>query len=139
MLIDFTITRQIIETYLRDNFTECPVQYENVPLSEDDPKEFIAVFDKVNTNSTDTLQATSSPCTGVIIIQIFTKLGTGTQRAREIGSILNALFGDKTISNINIQNGALFGIPTDPKAVYYQHNINFEYNFIYGENVVCEA
>ena len=139
MLIDFTITRQIVEKFLMDNFTECPIQYENIPLPEDNPKEYIAVFDKVNTNFHDTLQSTSSPCKGVIIIQIFTQLGTGTQRAREIGSLLSSLLGAKSIDSIAFQNGSLFGVPTSPKDVYYQHSINFEYTFIYGQNNVCEG
>ncbi len=138
MLIDYTKTRQIIENYLEDNFDLCPIQMENVPLPDNSPSEYISVTDRVDVADNSVLQAESFPCAGTLVVMIFTKLGTGTRKAREIASLIDTMIGAKTISGIGFEHGALFGVPAGPKQVYYQHTINFRYSFIYGEQTVCE-
>lgn len=139
MLLDFTTTRSSIEDYIDDNFSECLVKFENVPLRVDNPSEYVAVFDKIDTTEGETLQSSSAIVRGSLIIQIFTKRGTGTKRARAIAQAINDLLNGKTIGGIDFMHGNLFGVPEDPKNVYYQHNLVFRYSYVSGDSVVCQG
>lgn len=134
-MIDYTTTRQIIESELSDNFTTCDIQYENVPLMVDNPESYIAVFDRQSFSESVSMDEDDAHMRGEIIIQIFTKLGTGTSGARDIAQDLTDLLSSKDLDGI-ITDTPMF-ISAQPNERYYQHNLIIPYVMVTGENPTC--
>lgn len=134
-MIDFTEIRRIIETFLQDNFTACPIKQENIPLVPDNPKEWIAVFEKSSFSESTGLGEDSYHLGGVFTFQIFTTLGTGTQRARELAVDLSDLFNSTDISGIAMQTPELYPGPDDPQ--WYRHHLVIRYSTVTGQDSEC--
>jgi|LGVD01.1.fsa_nt_gb hypothetical protein len=135
MILDFTVLREIVESYLHDNFTLCQVKYENVPLDTSKLDEWIAVFDKPTFSESTGLGMQSALTGGVLVFQIFTPRGTGTQRAREIANELVSLFGEESISGVALLTPELHSVPNNES--WHQKNLQVPYLAIMGQEITC--
>jgi len=119
-MIDYTRIRSSIESYLKTNYTETLIEYQNVPLSNNDVREYIKIEDE--DIDTDLYH------TGILIIRIFTSVGIGTDRSKQIASILSSLIGMNEVDGIVFKQGILRNIPQDnTNSVYFVQELSFEY------------
>jgi len=134
-MIDYTYVRRTIESYLNDNFTECVIQFENVPLSHDNPSELIALSD----SNVDSVQAAMGDqgqiCTGLLVVSIYTTLNTGTERSREIADVLSGLLAQQNIEGIAFRDTELKSIPAHPDDVYFLQQLYVSYIWGYGSQI----
>ena len=129
-MIDYTVVRRLFEQYIATNFTEVPVQYENTRLHTE--SEFIAVFDQEADAEQMGMNETSFLIRGLIIIQIFTALGSGTQRSREIATKLSSLLNNASIGALSFEVSSLTSVGQVDDADYYQQNLTVPYSFFYN-------
>ena len=133
-MIDFTKPRRALEMYLNTYFTTVPIQFENVQARGDLTDGFIALTDVGSSNQTMGMGETVSSVRGMIVIQIYTPLGNGTQSSRTIATSLSTLLGSKTLSGLNLEEPTLESIGQVDGADYYQQNLTFPYQFFYGQS-----
>ncbi len=134
-LIDFTSVRTVTETYLDVNFTTVPTKFENVGLLEDAP-EFIALRDKSGQAETLALGEIQSLTQGVMLIDIYTARGLGTQRSRTIATELAALLSNQTVSFISFAGAELHTV--GEIEGYFQQVLQIPYQYVYGgSDVLC--
>lgn len=134
-MIDFTAPRRALEVYLNTNFTTVPVKFENVNIdnSVDLTGGFIAMHD-TGTDSLGTgLQETVALVKGMIVIQIFTALGSGTQTSRSIASELETLLAGEDLSGLQLGEPVLESFGQVDGADFFQQNLTFPYQFFYGQ------
>lgn len=133
-MIDYTSVRRSLETHIADNFSEVPVQYENRRI--DRAKEFIALFDQEADSLVSEIAGGVSMVTGIVIIQIFTELGTGTERSREIASILANITNGLQTDVLSFQSAVLSSIGQVDGIDYYQQNLTIPYTYAYAGNEI---
>lgn len=99
-MIDLTQARSIIESEIADNFTECPVVFENLRVP-DGVDEFVAVFDEPIDEDPDGKDPSGKYnallFSGVVHLKIHTQRGIGTARSREIAVILDNMLSGRSI------------------------------------------
>ncbi len=137
-IIDYTTVRRYVENYINDNYTTTPVQFENTSIDVDVVKEFISITDV--TGETESMIGSLAILThGGIIIQIFTELGAGTNRGREIASELANLLNSESFSNFNFTTPQFESFGQVEDADFYQCNLTVPYVYAYGaeEFEVC--
>ncbi|RLI52832.1 MAG: hypothetical protein DRP09_17140 [Candidatus Thorarchaeota archaeon] len=128
-LIDFTSIRQTIETYLGDNFTTVPIKYENVGAFED-VEEYIALRDKATFATSMGMAETQQHTGGVVLIDIFTARGIGTQRSRTIATEIANLIANQVVDVMNFGEASLHtGIELEG---YFQQVLQVPYSVIIG-------
>jgi len=135
MILDFTEFRRVIENYIKANYTETAIKYENVDLDTSDLDEFIAVFDKPSFAESTGMGETSSLTGGNLIIQIFTPLNTGTDRAREIADILATALDGEVISGVALSTPELHASPNSTE--WYQTVLQIPYITVMGQESLC--
>jgi disulfide oxidoreductase YuzD len=116
---DYTKVREIIEKYITENYSETIIEYQNVPLINDDPAEYISIYDEQIEND--------NYYTGLLIIRIYTKIGIGTQRSKEIATALSTLIEKKEIEGIIFEDGCLRNVPETANDNYYQQDLSFTF------------
>lgn len=130
-MIDYTTVRATIEQYLGDNFSTVAVVFENTSLENKDEEHISISEDDVETallGMTDDQRLVNA----VISIEIFTKRGIGTEKAREIASELITLIEAN-------DSGIAFGVPIFSSvgavdgAELYQHVLSYPYSYVYGQ------
>ncbi len=134
-MIDYTTIREIIESEIADNFTLCPVKYENVPLSDNSVDDYIEIFDRQSFSESTGMGDTSIHMGGVLIINIFTELNTGTARGRLIAQTLSDLLQSKNIEGLSLGVPELR--PAEPNESWYQHNLLIPYTTVTGNVDGC--
>lgn len=134
-MLDYTEVRRIFESYLKTYFTTCKIKFENVPLDTSELLEWIAIFDKPISAESTGMQETTALTTGVLIIQIFTPIDTGTERSREIAEILATLLGDENLSGISLATPELHNASPDPS--FFQQNLIVPYSLVMGQTETC--
>lgn len=134
-MIDYTTIREKIETEISDNFTECVVKYENVELEDSTVKEYISVFERQSFGEAVSMDETDFHYGGIIIINIFTELGSGTARARTIAQSLSDLLSSQDIDGLQTQEPELR--PGEPNESWYQHNLLIPYTTVTGDENGC--
>ena len=121
-MIDYTEIRRIVEAHLATNYTTTPIWYENTPGPQAD--EYIAVQD-------DTISVRDMGdgvlVVGQLIVDIYTPIGIGTERGREIAKELAAIFGRKDIEGIHFDEPELRSSGGDPKAPHYHQYLTIRY------------
>ena len=131
-MIDYTSVRRSIENHVRDNFTEVDVQYENTRIPEAD--EYVALFDQEGDAEVTEIGGGVSMVKGGIIIQIFTQLGDGTDRSREIASILTNMLNGLQTDVLTFGSAVLASIGQTEGIDYYQQNLTVPYTYAYAGN-----
>ena len=134
-MIDFTTTREIVESFISANFTDCPVKYENVGLDAKDLEKWIAVFDRVSVSEAVEM-GEDSPFLmgGVIIIQIFTPIGSGTSGGRTIAQDVSDLISQKEIGGMYFLEPELHMAAPTADATWFQMNLVVPYNTVMGQS-----
>ncbi len=128
-MIDYMEIREIIEVFLADNFTESGVQYENRAAPETD--DYVAVFDRQSFSESAGMGEDAIHSGGLLIFQIFTQLGIGTKRGREIADSLSTLFNSNDIGGLSFDVPNLQ--PAEPNEHYYQMNLVIPYTTVLAQ------
>lgn len=124
--MSFSIVKSTIESHIASNWTETAVQYENVDLNTDSLNEYISI----HVLSGEGVQATLGDIgeykvTGVLVVIIFTELGTGSKRAKELADTMSDLFRGAKINDIT------FKVPSGTRVAfsgsYYQFNLSIPF------------
>lgn len=134
--MSYALERETIESYLKANWTETGIAYDNVPglidvngnyvKMSDNPTEFIRIVVRPVKKEVTTLGHTpDTRNTGIIFIQVFTQEGTGSNRALEIADSITSLFQSKLISGIQCLDSNVQNI--GPNLGYYQINVLTRY------------
>jgi len=130
-MIDYTLVRDTVARVLTSSFSECTVEYENVPLSNKSPKEVVSFYDDNVISSRISFDSTMTD--GIVTFQIFTELGTGTERNRVIGKELAQLFQNKTIDGVDFGPAIFVAAAPIESAMYFQRNLLIDYTVNFGE------
>lgn len=130
---DYTVVRQVIEGHIAANFTTLPIVYENVGLT-DTTAEHIKIIDEGEIVVTPVAMGSDvKMAESEVVIGIFTALGTGTLKARQIASELDALFNDD-IAGISFKERAFKTVGEREDSPFYEHNLIVPYVNFYGQN-----
>jgi len=130
--MDYVDVRKEIEMYLDTNFTSTPIQFENtiIAASSDSIEEFIALTISDASTETPAMGSTSSMVTGLLTVQVFTKLGTGTQRARTLYDELKTLLLGVTINGLSFKAPIHTSVGQVEESQHYQTNLDCTFEFI---------
>lgn len=133
-MLDYTEQRRLVESYIGDNFTLCPIKFENLPLPTTDgkgPTSYIAIFDKPSFAESTGMGETSAHKGGIVVVQIFVPLNTGTQLTREIAQSLADLLESTAIGGIHFDVSELYAAPKSDS--WYQSNLQIPYVMVSGQ------
>lgn len=131
-VIDYTSVRRLIETFLNDNYSSTVIQYENTYVDVVNVSEYISINDVTSDTYPTDMGGGTITVHGAIVIQIYTELGSGTQRGREIASELTDLFKSESLSGLNLTVPEFNSFGQVEGADYYQHNLTIPYVYAYG-------
>lgn len=135
-MIDYTAVRRSIEKHIDANFTEVAVQYENTRIPEAD--EFVALFDQEATADVTEVGGSVSMVKCGLIIQIFTPLGEGTERSREIASLLTNMLNGLQTDVLTFESAVLSSVGQTEGIDFYQQNLTIPYTYAYaGNEILC--
>jgi hypothetical protein len=130
-MIDFTEIRRVIEETLKNEFSMCPIEYENVFLDDPDVPEYISTFHYLDTS--EMVSPGVSASTGGIIIVVNTPVGEGTERSREIATELSRILSNRSFGIISTQEAELHSYPMEAQDVYFKQNLIIPYTHGMGE------
>lgn len=125
-MIDYTITRSIIEKHISANFNTCAIIFENVSNNQE-LVEYIELTDTIITS--ETISVGVVKCDGMLTIHINTTIGTGTARSRSIAKELDLLLANKEIEGIQFTESELKPVPLEGKDKYHKRNLHIPYVF----------
>lgn len=139
-MIDYTTFRSRVEVFLGANSVAIgvPVVRENtLPISVNE--EHVEVFDQqMSSEQLGMASMGESPVSqkiGYLIFKIFTKRGTGTNRAKTIASSIEKLLTvPDVIAGGTFEEGILTAVGETEEGHLYQHNLSVMYQFIFGQN-----
>lgn len=125
-MLDYPEFRKRIETVL--STLPVPVSFENVLFART-PVEYIEVTFQESSAKLLECGTGINMIDGILIISIFTKIGTGTNRAREIAALVVTLL-DTPITDISLSEPVLASVGILKDAAHYQHNLSFVFNYV---------
>ncbi len=134
-MIDYTTVRKNMEQYLKLNFSECDVVYQNKQPKEN-VSEFIILHDTIVDSNFAALGSSVTINQGLLTLVINTPLNTGSERSRKIGSILSSLLSGLEYESITFSEAELHDMPIDNKSVFFQQSLQIPYTFAYGSDHV---
>ena len=105
-----------------------PVGYQNAPFTPPNDAPWLQVFLRLGDNSYATLK-TINRQTGVLVVNVYTPVGTGTGANFTIAERIRALFDRQTISGIifDAASGPAQVTPASPEPYYQtQLTVTFE-------------
>jgi hypothetical protein len=105
-----------------------PVSYQNAPFTPPNGTPWLQVFLRLGDNSYATLK-TINRQTGVLVVNVYTPVGTGTGANFTIAERIRALFDRQTISGIifDAASGPAQVTPASPEPYYQtQLTVTFE-------------
>ena len=105
-----------------------PLSYQNAPFTPPNDAPWLQVFLRLGDNSYATLK-TINRQTGVLVVNVFTPIGTGTGANFTIAERIRALFDRQTISGIifDAASGPAQVTPASPEPYYQtQLTVTFE-------------
>ncbi len=131
MITDFTTIRRVAETALSSSYTETDIKYENVGL-ELSVNEFVALRDSAQPSALLAIGQEETHVGGVLLVDIFTEAGTGTQRARVIANAVDIVLGAQEIGPVSFGASALHTVGETKDAILYHHVLQIPYQYISG-------
>lgn len=132
-MIDYTEIRRATESHIAENFDTVPVKYENVDVPSH-ASEYIALRDQASFSDSLEMGATAANhLSGVMMVDIFTLRGLGTQKSRELATELDVLLSNQQIEFISFQGAALHTVGDVDGTEYFQQVLQIEYSLIYGQ------
>ncbi len=133
-MIDYTAPRRALEMYLDTNYTLTPIKFENVELSEDITGGFVAVNDiGTESNTLEMGGGNTFLAKGILVIQIYTVLGSGTQQGRLIATNLSTLLAGQDLSGLLLEEPVFESFGQVDGADFFQQNLTIPYQFVYGQ------
>lgn len=138
-MLDFTEQRRLIESEISNNFSLCPVLFENVGVPpENDVPAWVSVVDKASFSDQTGFGEPSFLTGGAIILAIFVPKGSGTALARTIAKNLADILASKEIGGISLHQPEFHGSPgIDKDNPWYQMNLIIPYTAIMGQTISC--
>lgn len=130
---DYTVVRRVIEKLIADNYTgDLTLVYENTYLEAVD-EEHITILDEGDVY-VEAMEIGSpiSRNKGLIVLGIFTAVGSGTLKARQEAVKLDSIF-NTAVEGISFGEREFRVIGSDPEAPLYQHNFIVPYEHFYGQ------
>lgn len=134
-VLDYTEFRRLVENKLSESYSATAIQYENTVLDKDGLTEWVAVFDKPTFIESTGMGETSALTEGILIIPIFTPIGTGTERSRAIAEALETVLANTDIGGISLGNAELH--PAAPNESWFQQNLQVPYIAVMGQDSSC--
>lgn len=131
-MIDYVFIRELIETFLEENFTTVPIQFENLTI--DDVEEYISVEDTNDDSEQLGSGIEAYRVYGAITIKIYTPLNTGTERSKQLATELTTLLTKKEVSTFTFSVPILSSFGQVKDSSHYQQNLTIPYTYIYGQN-----
>jgi len=109
----FKNERQLIESYVQDNFSSAPVKYDNVPFDEPSNSPFVAL--SILSEAGEDISVGESPIqkyNGMIQFDVYVPQNTGTAKARDVASSLRTLFNNKILEDVGDTTTIYCAVPT---------------------------
>lgn len=131
-MIDYTSFRAAIETYIHGNFTIVPVVYENTPPPEG---ERIMISEADTSSESFEIGSSARIVHGNLIMDIDTKYGIGTNKAKQIASKLSEILVTDCIPGVSFGEPEFSSIGRLEGADLYRHIFVIPYNYLYGANI----
>jgi hypothetical protein len=128
-MIDYTKYREIVETYLYDNFTECLIKYQNVALPDASPAEYVDIYDEIVETRNDVIL-------GLLVFTIYTPKNIGTERSRQIASALSDLLDKREVGGLSFTTSELKNVPDTKESIYFKQQLVLNY-FDEGAENIC--
>ena len=134
-MLDYTEFRRLVENQLNTYYSTTAIQLENTVLDKDGLTEWVAVFDKPTFAESTGMGESSYLIGGILVIPIFTPIGSGTERSRQIAESLVAVIGDTTLGGIILGTPELHSAPNNES--WYQQNLQVPYVAVMGQESQC--
>lgn len=102
--MSFDLERQNIEQRLLDNFTACPIQFENIDLNTQGLTNWVALEIEHGRGQKISLAPPGQGLfrqTGVIQISVFQKPGTGSKMVKSLADQIAGIFRDAEFDGIH--------------------------------------
>lgn len=122
--MSFAQERQSIENRFKDNWTATDVAYDNVPFNPPTDSEWVRL-NILNGDSACRAINKRVRHTGIISVQIFAPVGTGTQTSREYADTVYSIFNNLRFDDIVTDVPSIVTIADD--KVWLQTNITVPY------------
>jgi len=127
--------RELITTKFQNEYNTTSIKWPNLKFNE--PKDgsawvgFNILFDQSNIT---TVSSKNNEQLGSVIVQVFTKVLTGTLENTTICDEVGLIFNRLLLSGISFNAPDVIPIATDSDVIWYQQNvrINFQYNVYVG-------
>jgi len=132
-MIDYTSFRAAIEAYIKTNFTIVAVVYENTKPPEG---ERIMISEADVSSEPFEMGSNTRLVHGSLIIDIDTKYGAGTNKAKQIASRLAAILIPECIVGVSFEEPEFSSVGKLEGADLYRHNFVIPYWYLYGVNII---
>ena len=132
-MIDYTAPRRALEMYVDANFNMVPVLFENIKPNRDLDGGYIDFTDIGTTTENLGMGEDVYSVRGQIIIRIFTPLGSGTQKGRQIATALDTLLTGQDLSGLKLEVPLFESFGEQPGVDWFQQNLTFNYQYFYGQ------
>jgi len=121
--------RKDIESYLKTNFTTTAIKFDNADFDQRNIVEFIDVFIRPGQKIATTVGGSqiTYEARGQLVISIFVKKGTGTDRVRKIADDLQTLFLKKQIGSCTFESAELINVGEVEE--WYRNNLYLYYRW----------
>lgn len=117
-----------IESYFADNWNKAKIVYENDIVDIKD-SEWVRLSILNGKAQQVTLGCTNYDRRnyGVLVLQVFVKINTGSGRALELADSIADLFENKRVSNIQFKMPQVSKVPMDEDSYWYQVNVSIDF------------
>ena len=120
--------RQIVETHLKDNWTQTPISFENVYFEQQDGQPFIEVIIMPDTGNQASLgEKALNRWTGSIIISVYVPLGQGSSAAFRLADDITQLFYRFTEDGFTAWTAHT--VPSEELGQWYKVDVNIPYQY----------
>lgn len=130
---DYTTVRQVVEQTIDEQYSVLPIVFENVKLGSDNA-EHITIVDEGEIVVTQLEMGSDiKKAESELVIGIFTALGTGTEKAKQVARDLDNIF-NRDINGIYFKERQLMTVGEREGSPFYQHNLIVPYVHFYGQD-----
>jgi hypothetical protein len=130
---DYTVVRRVIEKLIDDYYTgSLTLVFENTFMSATN-EEHITIVDEGDVYVEPMeIGGNISRNQGIVTLGIFTEIGQGTEKARQIASDLDVLF-ETAADDIAFGEREFKAVGMTAGSPFYQHNLLVPYQYFYGQ------
>jgi hypothetical protein len=131
MLLDYTLIRRAAESTLAAQYFDTKIQFENIQLAEK-VDEFIALRDQAGESQPISLDNQTGMLVGTLFVDIYTPIGSGTERARKIANSVANILSGKDIDGISFGPASLYTLGVLENTKWYVHSLHVPYEYAGG-------